>query len=96
MNFGLNNLIKISTEKDAFERLFFMFTANGNRGKVCDDRARACLDTSAAATLTEAADAASVTRSLRSRAPKTSTRLFNLTDLIYPQKSSLAMLCFCG
>ena len=73
MNFGSNNLIKISTEKDAFERLFFMFTANGNRGKVCDDRARACLDTSAAATLTEAADAASVTRSLRSRAPKTST-----------------------
>ena len=24
MNFGSNNLIKISTEKDAFERLFFM------------------------------------------------------------------------
>ena len=35
------------------------------------------------------------TLALRARAPKTSTRLFNLTDLIYPQKSSLAMLCFC-
>ena len=35
------------------------------------------------------------TLALRARAPKTSTRLFNLTDLIYPQKSSLATLCFC-
>lgn len=35
------------------------------------------------------------TLALRARAPKTSTRLFNPTDLIYPQKSSLGTIHFC-